>query len=153
VTNPRSLDLYITIIIIITVVMFTYVIFLCTYPHYPPCDNYCCCCCGSVLQTFTSQLHYQDRNFRGMGETLDVSLTRTETSPANFDILHPPKFLMKWVDSAIGKLSRVSVGGETDTASWSLASVVPAWAGKTDANTGGLQRLFRSSHVYLNAEK
>lgn len=59
---------------------------------------------------FSGGLSYQNRNFLGRGQVVDFTLTSREGSKGLSQL--SPSWRMQWMDSIIGKTSRISLGLE-----------------------------------------
>ena len=88
-----------------------------------------------------------------MGETVEVSVTKTETSPASLslNVWKRPSLVVKWIDNAIGKPSRVVARAEFETKNQDLNGVLPI--GSVREHIKKNLKSVNSAHVYLRADR
>jgi hypothetical protein len=67
---------------------------------------------------------FSDRNFRGLGQRLDVQISKKEGREFGTDELSPT-VVVKWTDNNIGKSSSVSVGYERESRFEDGADIIP----------------------------
>jgi len=67
---------------------------------------------------------FSDRNFRGMGQRLDIQVTKKEGTEAGTDALRPT-VTVKWGGNGIGKTTSVSAGYDDESSLQDAADLVP----------------------------
>ena len=73
---------------------------------------------------FSGGLLYRDRNFYGLGQQLNLLISKKEGTKEKTEL--PPSILLEWIDNSIGKLSKNMIKFERQHTIEKIKSIIPS---------------------------